>query len=347
VQNVTVKRLDLEKGMYQEARLRGVSFPDLLEEMDPSEEYGGSLQKAGAFARQLLAHDIKVFGPHADVIGKFFASTASAVLFPHYVESQIHAGMLAESLLPEVVATETLIPSHTYDGAWLADTEPTRQLHEVGEGAELPTVELRTAEHSVKLRKFGRMLKATYESLRLQRANVVSVWLQRIGAQLAIDESDAALQTLLAGDGNGNALTAVGSEVSGTLDYDELVRLWLAFPAGYRCRKLVVGDALLRTLLNLDEFQNPAAGFQFQANGELVSPVGAKLLRWSSQAVLPSDFVLGIDERYALEHVTEFGVLTEVDRLIDRQIEATTVSKWAGFVKLDPNAAAALDVTHA
>ncbi len=138
----------------------------------------------------------------------------------------------------------------------------------------------------------------------------------------------------------------LNSEVSGALDYDELVRLWLAFPAGYRCRKLVVGDTLLRTLLNLAEFQDPLAGFNFQATGELVSPVGAKLLRWSSGAVLPQDWVLGVDERYALEQVTELGVLVEVDRLIDRQVEATAVSKWTGFVKLDGNAVRALDVAH-
>jgi hypothetical protein len=124
-----------------------------------------------------------------------------------------------------------------------------------------------------------------------------------------------------------------------------MVRLWLAFPGGYRCRKIVAGDSLLRTILNLDEFQNPMAGFNFQASGELVSPVGAKLLRWGSTAVLPTDYVLGIDERFALEQVTEHGVITEVDRLIDRQVESTTVSKWTGFVKLDENASQAIDVT--
>jgi len=342
-----VSKLELEKEMYQEARLKGVGFADMLEELDPSENYEGSLKSAGAFARQLMAHDLKVYGPDADVIGKFFASTSSAVLFPHYVESQVRAGMMAESLLPEIVATETHVTAHTYDGTWLADSEPDRQLEEIAEGAVIPTVELSTADHTVKLRKFGRTLKATYEALRLQRANVVGVWLQRIGAQIAIDESDWALSTLIHGDGNDNALTDMDSEVSASLDYDELVRLWLAFPAGYRCRKIIVGDTLLRTLLNLAEFQDPLAGFNFQATGELVSPVGAKLLRWSSNAVLPPDWVLGVDERYALEQVTELGVLVEVDRLIERQVEATTVSKWTGFVKLDRNAAQALDVTHA
>lgn len=342
----TVRKLELEKEMYQEARLKGMSFGDLLEELDPSGEYAGPLREAGPFVRQLIAHDIKVYGPRADVLGKFFASTSSAVLFPHFVETQVRAGMMAESLLPEIVATETYIDSHTYDGAWLAESQADRQLHEVAEGARMPTVTMSVMDHTVRLRKFGRLLNATYESLRLQRANVVSVWLQRIGSQIAIDESDWALSTIINGDGNNNALVATQSEVSGTLDYDELVRLWLAFPAGYRCRKIVVGDALLRTVLNLPEFQNPLAGFNFQATGELVSPVGAKLLRWSSTGALPADFVLGVDERYCLEQVTELGIVTEVDRLIDRQVESTAVSKWTGFVKLDQNASQAIDVTH-
>lgn len=340
------KKLDLEKEMYQEARLKGVGFDSILEQLDPSHDYDGALREAGAFARQLMAHGIKIHGPYADPIGKFFASTSSAVLFPHYVETQVRAGMLAESLLPEIIATETFVDAHTYEGAWLSDTEPARQLHRIAEGARIPTVKLTVSDHTVRLRKFGRMLHASYEALRLQRANVVSVWLQRIGAQIAIDESDDALATLLAGDGNSNPIVATASEASGALDYDEMVRLWLAFPGGYRCRRIIVGDTLLRTILNMAEFQNPAAGFSFQASGELVSPVGAKLLRWGSTAVLPTDYVLGVDERFALEQVTEHGIVTEVDRLIDRQIESTAVTKWVGFVKLDTSASQALDVTH-
>jgi hypothetical protein len=342
-----IKKIELEKEMYQEARLKGVSFGDLLEELDPSEDYTGAVQGAGAFARQLMAHDVKVFGPQADVVAKFFASTSSAVLFPHFVESQVQAGMLTESLLPEILATETFINSHTYDGARLTETEADRQLHEIGEGTTVPTVTMQVSDHTIRLRKFGRLLNATYEALRMQRSNVVSVWLQRIGSQIAIDESDWALKTLLDGDGNDNALSATASEVSGTLDYDEMVRLWLVFPAGYRCSKIIAGDTMLRKVLNLTEFQNPLSGFNFQATGELVSPVGAKLIRWSSAAVLPSDYVLGIDERYALEQVTEYGVMTEIDRLIDRQIESTAVTKWTGFTKLDANASQAIDVTHA
>lgn len=342
-----VKKLNLEKEMYQEARLRGISFRDLLEEHDPSQEYEGKLGQMDAYQRQLLAHDIRIKGPGSDVLEKFFASTSSAVLFPHYVESQVKAGLLATSLLPDLAATETMIDSHTYEGLWLNESEADRQLHEIAEGTQLPMTQISTAEHSVKLKKFGRLLRASYESLRLKRLNVVSVFLQRLGAQIGIDESDWALSVLINGDGNDNALTPVESEESGTLDYNEMVKLWLAFPAGYQCRKIVVGDTMLATILNMTEFKDPQAGFTWQRTGELISPVGAKLLRWSSTAVLPADYVLGVDERFALEQVTELGVLVETDRLINRQIETTAVSKWTGFVKLDAHAAQAVDVVHA
>lgn len=342
-----IKELKLEKEMYQEARAKEVTFPQLLEEMDPSGEYEGPLGKMSAFERQLLRHDIKVSGPNADVLEKFFASSSSAVLFPAYYQSQVEAGLLATSLVPEIVATVTDIDSHTYSSLWMAEAEADRQLQEIGEGAQIPTTTIQTGTRTVTLKKYGRLVNATYEALRLQRLNVVSVFLQRIGAQLGIDESDAALAVLLNGDGNDNALVPTESEVSGTLDYDELIHLYLAFPAGYKCQKIVAGDEMIRTILNMDEFKNPWAGFNFQKTGELVSPVGAKLLRWTSEAALPADYVLGVDQRYALEQVTERGLTVETDRLIDRQIERSAVTKWNAFVKLDVNASQAIDVTHA
>ncbi len=341
-----IKELKLEKEMYQEARSKNLTFEQFLDQLDPCGEYQAPLAKMSAFERQLLRHDIKVAGPNADVLEKFFASSSSAILFPAYYESQVQGGLLAASIVPEVVATVTDIDSHTYSSLWMAESEAERQLQEIAEGAQIPTTTIQTGTRTVTLKKYGRLVNATYEALRLQRLNVVAVFLQRVGAQLGIDESDAALSVLINGDGNNNALDPTESEVSGTLDYDELIRLYLAFPAGYKCQKIVAGDAMIRTILNMSEFKDPWAGFNFQRTGELVSPVGAKLIRWTSAASLPSDYVLGVDQRYALEQVTERGLSVETDRLIDRQIERSAVTKWNAFVKLDTNASQAIDVEY-
>ena len=347
--------LKLEKEMYNEARSKGQSFADLLEELDPSPiDSDGRIAGLSAYQRQLKEHGIKTSGANATILEKFFATTASAILFPHYVETQILQGMQAASILPKIVATETRINSHTYDAVRMTETEADRQLRSVAEGAALPTTTIATAEESIKLKKFGRLIMATYEALRLQKLNVVSVFLQRIGAQIGVDESNEALRVIIAGDGNsGTELTDTDADVSGTLDYDEMIKLWLAFGSGYECNVIVAHDTYIQTILNMDEFKDPMAGFKFQSTGDLVNPLGARLVRWSDTTGFDddgedvSDWVIGIDKRYCLEQVTEYGLITEVDRFIDKQFERTAVSKWTGFKKLDPDAAQAIDVVTA
>lgn len=360
---------NLDRSFYQEARSKGHSPLAYLAVLDPTEaaeqeaKVAQHLQRFGAqegtaraesirqyaqalpaLERQLQVHGIKVNGPQADVLEKFFATTSSTVLFPTYVESQIFAGMLAAPIFGDLVATETNIDSHTYESLYLTESESDRQLRVVGEGDVLPETTISTAEHSIKLKKYGRLLKASYELLRLKRLNVISVFLNRVGAQIAIDEVDEALNVIINGDGNSNALSDTDSEVSGTLDYDEMLRLWLTFPEPYRMNVIVARDANIRTILNMSQFQNPLAGMKFQATGEMISPLGCKLDRWN--ATIPADWVLGIDNRYCIEQVTEQGVTTESDRLIDRQLERTAITKWTGFVKMDNNANQAIDITH-
>jgi len=342
-----IKDVKLEKGMYDEVAKQRKSFNALLEEQDPSGEYQGELGKLTAYERQLVKHDIRVKGLYADVVEKFFATTSSTVLFPDYVTGQVQAGILAASLLPQITAVTTDIGAATYKGLVMAETEADRQLHQIGEGTEIPVTSLSTTEHTVNLHKYGRRLEVTYEALKRQRIDVVAVFLQRMGVQIGLDETDAALGVIINGDGNSNPLVDTDSEVTTVLDYDEMTRLYLAFTAGYGLNTIVVGDPMLRTILNMNEFKDPDVGFSFQRTGQLMSPVGATMLRWTSTAVLPTDYVLGIDSRFGLQQLTDGGVTTEVDRIISRQTEQTVVSKWTGFVKLDTAAFNAIDVTHA
>jgi HK97 family phage major capsid protein len=347
--------LKLEKEMYNEARAKGITFAELLEELDPSErDLEGKSVGLNAYQRQLKEHGIKTSGSNSTILEKFFATTSSAILFPHYVETQVMQGMQAASILPKILATETRINSHTYDAVRMTETEADRQLRSAAEGAALPTTTISTADESIKLKKFGRLLMATYEALRLSKLNVVSVFLQRMGAQIGVDESNEALRVVISGDGNsGTALTDTNADVSGVLDYDEMIKLWLAFGSGYECNVIIACDAYIQKILNMAEFKDPMAGFKFQATGDLVNPLGARLVRWSDttgfskDGVDVSDWVIGIDKRYCLEQVTEYGLITEVDRLIDKQFERTAVSKWTGFKKLDPAAAQAIDVVTA
>lgn len=300
-----------------------------------------------ALEKALADQGIRVKGAGADRLEKFFATSSSAVLFPAFVDSMVVAGLLASPVLSSLIATETNIDAQVYQALFLNDTQADRELKLITEGAVLPTTTITTADHTINLQKFGRLVEASYEALRRQRINVFSLFLQRIGLQIGIDETDLAIETLLAGDGNNNAVVDTNVEVNNVFDYDELVRLYLAFGDGYQMTTAITNATQMRTILNMGEFKDPMSGFSFQRDGVLPGPMGATWHVWRStgSTTFSTDRVLAVDNSIALEQVTEQGVMTESDKLIDRQMERTAISKWTAFAKLDAAATQCLDIT--
>ena len=101
------KTINIDKSMYNR---KGKTFSQILEELDPTENYKNSpLGKLDAFGRQLKRFDIKVSGTDSDVVEKFFQTSSSAVLFPEYVSRAIKIGMEYTDVLPDITATVTRI----------------------------------------------------------------------------------------------------------------------------------------------------------------------------------------------------------------------------------------------
>ena len=95
------ENITLEKGMYQ----NGKSLTEILEAMDPSENYQGtSMEGLDAFSRQLKRFDIKVSGKGSDTIEKFFATSNSAALFPEYVSRAVNAGVEEANMLESLAS---------------------------------------------------------------------------------------------------------------------------------------------------------------------------------------------------------------------------------------------------
>lgn len=63
------ENITIEKGMYQQ---KGKTLTDVLETLDPSENYKGTaLSNLDAFSRQLKRFDIKVNGSGSDCVENF------------------------------------------------------------------------------------------------------------------------------------------------------------------------------------------------------------------------------------------------------------------------------------
>lgn len=327
------ENISLEKGMYANT---GKSMTQVLEELDPSANYVGTeLEGLDAFSRQLKRFDIKVSGAASDKVEKFFQTTDSAALFPEYVSRAVLQGMEQADVLSDIVATKTSITGMDYRSIASSPCEDDKSLKVVAEGAFIPETRVSTQENLVKLKKRGRMLVSSYEALRFQRLDLFTVTLKQIGAYIARAQLKDAVEVLLNGDGNGNPCEKIAAAKSGVLSYADLVSLWAGL-SPYELNTVLAPTSAMQKLLETAEFKDSTAGQVFHGTGKMVTPLGAKLIH--TQAI-EDNLIIGMDKNCALEMVVAGEVVTDYDKLIDRQLERAAITSIAGFAKIYKDAA--------
>ena len=353
----------LDEGIYKAAAKQGITVSMFLENMRSeakSEQsiYQGmtqsevmrtkrALAKAGqaipqtAFEEALQMAGIKAFGSNTDNVSKFFELSDTDVLFPEFVSNRIGAGLLLTGLVNEFSMAETVIPSEYYMKIYLDDVQDDRQLREVGKAEVFPETKIKVSSQSVRLVKYGRYITMAYEDIKYQRLNVFGKFMERIGMQIDIDRTDDMFYILVNGDGNSNTPgTTVETATSGTIGVADLISWANGAPSPYKIDKFAGKKALLNEyLVTLADFQNPIATWGF---------MGVDLPRsfeWD-RSIMTTDYFVGVDSRYAVEHLTTGAIMTESEKLIRAQVNGTAVSHCDGFSIFDKNAVAIFDETH-
>lgn len=322
------EKISLEKGMYSNS---AKSMTDILEELDPSANYAGTeLEGLDAFSRQLKRFDIKVSGAKSDAVEKFFMTTDSAALFPEYVSRAVRQGMEEADVLSDIIAAKTSINGMDYRSITSTPSDDEKSLVKVAEGAYIPQTKVSTSENLVKLHKRGRMLVSSYEALRFQRLDLFTVTLKQIGAYIARAQLKDAIDVLLEGDGNGNPCEGIACENAGEISYNDLVALWAKLSPYNMTTVLAPTDAMCK-MLSIAELKDSTAGQAFHGTGSMVTPLGAKLIHTPA---VDKGTVIAMDKNCALEMVQAGDIITDYDKLIDRQLERATISCIAGFAKI-------------
>lgn len=314
--------IKLEKGLYN---LSGKSFTAALEELDPTSAYCGTpLEKLDAFERQLKRFNIRVKGSDCDSVEKFFTSTESAVLFPEFVTRSIRKGF-DDTILSSVCAVKTVVNSGQYLGCVLDDSTA----YDVcSQGETLPTATVTERSAATVLAKYGRLISASYESIRQQRLDVFGVMLRSVGVRLAAAVVKKAVEVLADG----------ADEVSTTeLTYADLAELYGKFES-FDMTTVIASPALAAKIAAMDQLSDSSA----DADGRFILPFGSELIKTSAAG---ADTIIGIDRDYALEFITSTELVMETDKLIDRQLDQMTASITCGFRKITPDAVKVLKIT--
>lgn len=314
--------IKLEKGLYN---LSGKSFTAALEELDPTSAYCGTpLEKLDAFERQLKRFNIRVKGSDCDSVEKFFTSTESAVLFPEFVTRSIRKGF-DDTILSSVCAVKTVVNSGQYLGCVLDDSTA----YDIcSQGETLPTATVTESSAATVLAKYGRLISASYESIRQQRLDVFGVMLRSVGVRLAAAVVKKAVEVLADG----------ADEVSTTeLTYADLAELYGKFES-FDMTTVIASPALAAKIAAMDQLSDSSA----DADGRFILPFGSELIKTSAAG---ADTIIGIDRDYALEFITSTELVMETDKLIDRQLDQMTASITCGFRKITPDAVKVLKIT--
>lgn len=339
----TFETIKLDKGLYR----TGKGFNAELEKIDPSENYKGtSLENLDAFERQLKRFNIKIKGKDSSPIEKFFQTSDSAVLFPEYVSRAVRQGLEESNVLSQIVGARTETDSLDYRTINALPLDiPVNEDYEwdqisIEEGSPIPEAVIKTKDNLVRLKKKGKMLVASYEALKFQRLDIFSIALKKIGADIAAAQVKDAIVTLFEGDGNDNAAEVIKAASSGTLTYADLVSLWNSlYP--YNMNTVICSGGNIGKILNMSEMRDSAAGLNFHATGKMITPLGANIVRNKD---MNDNFIIGIDKNYALEMVTAGGIVTDFDKLIDRQLHRAAITETYGFAKLFDDATKAISM---
>lgn len=349
--------------VYKEAYGKGLTFSQLLETLDPSNQYVGGdawLGQLDAFERQMLSAGIRTKsdeakGLYADKVEKFFLGTSSSdVLFPEFINRTARQALLAPDILEELVGIRTPIEGNAYKTFYVDMSTAAKQKKRVVEGTEIPTTTITGHTHAITLKKKGRAIDVTYEFIRRMRIDMLSLLIEGILQQTGVDLAEDAIDVLINGDGNASTAAEnwnlthadIGGVVADGITWDN----WLNFRLKFYPYAATTAVADATQLIKLLGIQYPATdplallsaimgGGQIGGGATLPQNMFSQPMRY---VYLPSatlaNRVLAITKKYALEQVTEIGAdIVETDRMIKTQFETIALSQVTGFATLFPD----------
>lgn len=260
--------------------------------------------------------------------------------------------------LSELVAMTTAIDGDAYRSYYLTYNAAQLRQYRVGESAEIPIATIAGSENTIRLKKYGRGLRASYEDLRRLRVDKLARYIQWQAVQSEIDKVVAAMDVIINGDGNANT-AATETDIT-TLDStatNDVLTLkgWLAFKMLFE-QPYVLTTALMKSdvalqlaMLNTGSANVPLVGANLGGLGTGATPINrfADNVRYGWLSDAPTLKIVAFDNRFALERVTEIGSeISEMERFITSQTQVMVMSEVEGFGVMDPNASRILDVAN-
>jgi hypothetical protein len=237
----------------------------------------------------------------------------------------------------------------------LAHTMPLLDLsaaapRESGEGVTIEEGSVSYKSKTVVMKKRGRGLKATYESLQFNSLNFVSRFFEDMGVLLAVQLNNDAVNTLVSGEQASAAENAATIGVASTgskLQYKDLTRAFVRLGLlGRTGQFIIANEDGINYFLNMNEIINRKnSGPQF-INVRFKTPVPTDLDAYTSVKVAAGQYIIGDRDRTMVK-LTAQPVMIETERIVAKQIQGAYATTYTGFAIVQRNGRVIIDETVA
>lgn len=332
---------------------KGVSISDAL-----AKSYEGEIAdriKADERLKDLDAFQFAMMDAGIDKHAKieaFYQTSDSNWLFPAYIDRRLRESIQGMNILPYIAPNISPTSSLSVQGAKLTMDDANKdatKLKRVAEGTDLPLAILKLADFAITLKKRGRAVQATYETLMFQSIDLFGRHLDMIANDVSGQQVGDAITVLVSGDGNSNAAEA--STIAGDtgLTAEELAQFAIDFwkAAKVPLDTIVCGDGdFYKKMLLMSFNKNDVNGMLASATFNFPQAMLKDLtVVYDSRVPMASgkEQLIGLNRQYALtKWLANGSQIREIDKNIRNQTNLGTISEIAGFEKFNDKASRVL-----
>lgn len=259
-------------------------------------------------------------------------------LFNAIVEDGLRMGWERQSNWNQLVAST--VNSDQLSQQWYyldADDPDDYELRDIGQGAPIPTGQIKLGDQSIKMHKRGRGIEWTDEA---KRANIdmVQLWLRKLGVQLGRQYEDVAVTRLLNGyfaDGS-DAAPVLGVQTAGTLTLGDLfyASKYQETELGFTPKMAIMNLQTAFTVTNMRD----TGGYIFKdnlANGNYADVVNSQPF---ISNVVPDNRIILLDPNFGLVRYSGKAFGVESERSVKTQVEGSYGTEISEFVPFEKNA---------
>lgn len=257
-------------------------------------------------------------------------------LVPELMREPIRLGMRRNPLFPNLIAFEQNIsqPSIKMPAIDMSDARVTK----IGEAETIPVGKLSFNQKEITLQKLGVGLTMSYEVIQYTPLNLMGIFFEDMGVQLAMGQDVHLIDTLINGDGNSNGAAVIGVDSAGTITYKDILRPWIQMGVIGRMPQSMLSNLnMALDILTLAQFTNretiPAGTNQSQMIN-LRTPV-PQAANYDVHGAMPTtNQVMLIDRNSAIGKFNSSALRMENDRIVQRQIEGAFATLTTGYAIL-------------